>query len=131
MIEDSVVTTRIKELTVGPILVEIDALRLAIAVGHHFAQRRILVREILTWVGTVFSNTAFDFGVVETLFRVQIKQKWILAELNDESTINTFVVSTAALGINEPKLFVVVRTFRLTLSMMRNASLRSESSDWL
>ena len=73
MIEDSVVATRIKELTIGPILIQVDALWLAIAIWHHFAQRRILVRKILTWIGTVFSNTAFDFGVIETLFRVQIK----------------------------------------------------------
>ena len=70
MIEYSIVAARVKKLTIGPILVQVDALWLVVAVGHHLAQRRILVSKILTRIGAILSNTTFYFRIVETLFRV-------------------------------------------------------------
>ena len=101
VIEDAVVATGEEELTVGPVLVEVDAVRFARALRDHLAQRRVLVREVLTRRDALFANAAFDARVVETLFRVHVKEERVLAQLWHQSTVRAFVIAAAAFRINE------------------------------
>lgn len=119
MIENPIVSTRVKKLTTRPILIQIDALRFAITIGHHFAQRRIFIGEVLTRIRAVLSNTAFHFRVIKTLFRLHIEQKRILAQLHHQATINALEIATAALRVDETIFVHVARTFRDTIRVYR------------
>ena len=119
MIENPVVSTRVKKLTTRPILIQIDALRLAITIGHHFAQRRIFVGEVLTRIRAVLSNAALHLRVIETLFRLHIEQERILAQLHHQATINALEVAAAALRVDKTILVHVARTFRDTIRVDR------------
>ena len=119
MIENPIVSTRVKKLTTRPILIQIDPLRLAITIGHHFAQRRIFVGEVLTRIRAVLSNTAFYLRVIKTLFRLHIEQKRILAQLHHQATINAFEVAAAALRVDKTIFIHVARTFRDTIRVDR------------
>lgn len=101
VIEHTVVSTRVKELTIGSILVEIDAVRFACTLRHHLAQRRVLVREVLTRREALFAYAAFHARIVETLFCVHVKEKRILTQLRHETTVHALVVTTTAFRVHE------------------------------
>ena len=102
VIEHAVVATRVEELAVGPVLVEIDAVRFAHALRHHLAQRRVLVCEVLTRRDALFANAALDARVVQALFCVYVEEQWILAQLWHETTVYALVVAAAAFRVHEP-----------------------------
>ena len=112
VIEHAVISTRIKILTIGAILVQVDALWLRIAAGHHLAQRRIFIRKVLTRIGAVFTGAALDLWVIQTLLRLYVKQHRVLTELDHESSVHTFIIPAAAFRINESIFVQMARTFR-------------------
>lgn len=46
---------------------------------------------------------------------LRVKQHWILTELDNQALIDALKVATAALGVDDPKLFHVLRTPRRTI----------------
>jgi len=119
VVENPIVAARVEELAILSILVEVDALRLAAAAGHHLAQRRILVREVLTRVGAVALNAALDLRVVETLFRVHVEEERILAQLDHGTPVDALVVAAAALRVEKAEFVHVVGTFGRAVDVHR------------
>jgi len=101
VIEHPIVPTRVEELAIGSILIQVDAVRFAGALWHHLAQRAVFVREVLTRRDALFADAALDARVVETLFCVHIEEEWVLAQLWHETSVGAFEIATAAFRVHE------------------------------
>ena len=119
MVKYSIVSTCVKKLAILPILVEIDALWLAVAAGHHLTQRRILVGEVLTRIGAVASDAALHLRVIETLLRVHVEEQRILAQLDHWAPVDALVVAAAALRVEEAEFVHVVGTLGRAIDVHR------------
>ena len=125
VIEDARVATREERLTIGALLVQIDALGPSAAVGHQFAQRLVLAAEVVTRTGALAPNAALDLRVVQALLALHVEQQRILAQLHHRSPVHALVVAAAALRVQKAKLLTTAAaaaaaatwTFRVTVGV--------------
>lgn len=119
MIKYSIISASVEELTILPILVQIDTLRLAIAIWHHLTQRRILDSEILTRIGAIASNATLDFRIIKTLFSCHVKKQRVLTQLNHRTPVNALIVATTALRVYKAKFIHVIGTLWIAIHVHR------------